>query len=202
MWAIILPVISKEGPKLFLGRWLLMLEHGDDHGKMGIGTAEQHLWTTMFARAGIRANISMTQADCGIRSQDCVIPLSIKTSQGGQLAVNWGKNKTKIKFVFGAYVIIFYHKREKVGKIWKPFESGAYLVDPEWCNANIVLTSNNKSDYIIPGPKVAEMLAHAKSKGTYHEIVALPDDKTRFVMRDPHTREVFVARKPSKEMLE
>jgi hypothetical protein len=186
----------------FLGRILLMLEHGNDHGKMGIGTAEQHLWTTLFARAGIRGDINMTQADCGILFQDVVIPLSIKTSQGGPLAVNWGKNKTKIKFVFSADIIIFYHKKEKVAKMWKPFESGAYLVDPEWCNANIVLTSNNKSDYIIPGPKVAEMLAHAKSRGTYHEIVALPDDNTRFVMRDPHTREVFVARKPSKEMLE
>jgi len=174
MWSLICPIAQTEGPKLFLGRILLKKEHGNRPGGMGTSSIEEDLWTSAFRRAGILGESTCTQADCGIR---CSInsPLSIKCTATA-MAVNWGKNKTKIKFVFVAPILIIYHRPEKPSKSRKELNSGAYLVDPEWCNEHIVLTSNNKSDYVITDATATEMLLRAKTMNFYHEIKALPDN--------------------------
>jgi hypothetical protein len=200
IWARIVLIAKEQGPKLFLGRTLLKKEHGDRPGGMGTSSIEEDLWTTAFRSAGITCEFECTQADCGIQCDMNKWPVSIKCTASA-MAVNWGKNKTKIKFVFTAPILINYHKPEKPRGDRKELKSGSYFVDPAWCNENVELTSNNKSDYVITDKTATAMLMRAKTTGMYHEIVGLPDNGTHFVMRDPHTRSVYVARMPSAEVL-
>jgi hypothetical protein len=199
IWSLIHPIAREKGPKLFLGRTLLKKEHGKRPGGMGTSSIEEDLWTTEFRLANILCEFICTQADCAIRcSVPC--PVSIKCTSSA-MAVNWGKNKNKIKFVFVAPILIIYHRPNSPSTARKELQSGAYLVDPEWCNEHVKLTSNNKTDYLITDATATQMLLRAKSMKFYHEIEAMPDKETHFVMRDPHKRQVYVAKMPSSDAL-
>ena len=140
------PIAVKYGPLLFLAQLILDKEHGDRHGKMGTKSTEEDMWTTGFARAGIRAPATCAQSDCSIL---CPTPvaLSIKCSKG-VIAVNWGKNKTKIDFVFEAPIMLIWHGKEP----------GLYVVDPQWCQETITWGSNNKTDYNVQSMRRAAKL--------------------------------------------
>jgi hypothetical protein len=200
LWAVLLPIITAKGPLMNLGHTLLKKEHGKRPGGMGTGAIEEDLWTTQFAMNNLTASFDCVQADCCIKVNDTAIPMSIKCTSGG-MATNWGKNKTKVKFVFTAPVYISYHRPARPGKARNEFNSGIYLVDPEWCNANVEFESNNKTDYLISKESETKMLQHAKDTGMFQEIVALEDKCTHFVYRDAHNQKVYVARNPSPEVL-
>jgi hypothetical protein len=167
---------------------------------MGTASIEEDLWTTQFKYEGFYCESTVTQSDCGIQCDSNIWPLSIKCTSSA-MAVNWGKNKTKLKFIFVAPILVIYHRPEKPRGDRKELQSGAYLIDPEWCNNYVTLTSNNKTDYVISDAAATQMFLRAKSMGLYYEITALSDEKTHFVMRDPHKREVFVAKMPTAEVL-
>lgn len=195
VWKQLLPIIKAKGPAINLGHILLKKEHGKRPGGMGTGAIEEDLWTTQFGNNGLTTSFECVQADCCIKIGDTTCPVSIKCTSGG-MAVNWGKNKTKIKFVFTAPLFISYHRPARPGKARMEFQSGIYFVDPEWCNAHVELESNNKSDYIISKESETKMLQHAKDTDMFQEIIALEDTCTHFVYRDCHNQKVYVARIP------
>jgi hypothetical protein len=174
----ILPVILQYGALIFLGRDILKKEHGKRPGGMGTGSTEEDMWTTGFDRTKLLCDRMVTQADCGIKCPDPV-PLSIKCTKSS-IAVNWGKNKEKIDFQFIAPIMIIWHKP----KPKHACESGVYVVDPEWCQANIVLSSNNKTDYMVDDKQVVKMMEHAKEQGMFAPITALEDKDEYFVYRN------------------
>lgn len=199
VWRTLKPVIDAEGAKLFLGHSLLKKEHGSRHGSMGTSSTEEDLWTTAFRRYGVYDAVECTQADCGIRCGDggVAFPMSIKCTSSA-IAVNWGKNKTKIVFQFVAPIFIVWHQK----KSNKHIHSGIYMVDPEWCQANVTFSkTNNKTDYAVDSKSFQKMLERAKDIGTYAEIVPTPDTNIYCVYRDPDARTVEILRKPTETML-
>lgn len=175
MWNVIKPIAEKHGSRLFLAEQVLNNEHGSRNGKMGTKSTEEDMWTTAFNREGIRCPLpsTLTQADCGILCPNPT-PLSIKCSKT-TIAVNWGKNKTKTEFVFEAAIMLIWHG--KTG-------AGVYIVDPAWCQANITLGGNNKTDYAISGRQVTIMRKYAAAHGMFAPLTPLPDSEKYFIFRN------------------
>lgn len=205
MWAKLRPIAETYGPRLFLGHALLKKEHGGRHGGMGTGAVEEDLWTTAFRRHGLlqaglpsctQAVPPCTQADCSIVGQDGVYhPLSIKCTSSA-IAVNWGKNKTKVPFRFIAPLFVVWHPRAR-----REHKAGVYMVDPTWCQANVAFAANNKTDHLINAAELARMLSRARDIDTFHEVDTdqAPGIDGHCVFRNPHTREVEVIRMPTRE---
>lgn len=203
MFNLIVSILKKCGPKLFLGHKLLKKEHGNRHGSMGTAATEEDIFTTAFRKANIASNANCTQSDIGIIVSDLVLPLSIKAlSSISSIAVNWGKNKTKIEFKYIAAIMIIYHKPERVTRSNSSYETGIYMIDPSYCQKNIKLSSNNKSDYIIGNKDIKKMFDYAISSDLFYKIEALKDTNTHFVYRDPDAQTVEVMKKPNSRMLD
>ena len=202
MFSLLKPLFESVGPLLFLGHNLLKKEHGKRPGSMGTGAIEEDLWTTQMEAMKLTCPVVCTQSDVGIQCQELRLPLSIKTlSKMGPLAVNWGKNKTKISFVFIAPIMIIYHKPESPKKEDKDISSGIYIIEPEWCQQNITLSSNNKSDYIIDEPTTRKMIRHSIETSLFVPIIPKKDEGTHFVFRNPHERTTTILKIPTPEML-
>jgi hypothetical protein len=202
LFNLLKPLIELVGPLLFLGHILLKKEHGKRPGSMGTGAIEEDLWTTQMKTMNITCPVVCTQSDVGIQCQELRLPLSIKTlSKMGPLAVNWGKNKTKISFVFIAPIMIIYHKPESPKKEDKDISSGIYIIEPGWCQQNITLSSNNKSDYIIDEPTTRKMIRHSIETSLFVPIIPKKDEGTHFVFRNPHERTTNILKIPTPEML-
>jgi hypothetical protein len=202
MFSLLKPLIELVGPLLFLGHILLKKEHGKRPGSMGTGAIEEDLWTTQMENMKLTCPVVCTQSDTGIQCQELRVPLSIKTlSKMGPLAVNWGKNKTKISFVFIAPIMIIYHKPESPKKEDKDISSGVYIIEPEWCQKNITLSSNNKSDYIIDESTTRKMIRHSIEQDLFVPVIPKKDEGTHFVFRNPHNRTTTVLKLPTPDML-
>lgn len=173
LFNVIKPIVDECGPLLFLGKLILDKEHGDRHGKMGTKSTEEDMWTTAFNRKQVLCKPTCTQADCGIL---CPTPLSLSIKcTATSIAVNWGKNKEKIDFVFRAPIMIVWH-----GKT----EPGVYIIDPLWCQTNIKLGSNNKTDYMVSAGQVTQMRKRAKEIGMFIPLTPLPDKGEYFIFRN------------------
>ena len=203
MFTLIVSILKNNGPKLFLGHKLLKKEHGNRHGSMGTAATEEDIFTTAFRKENIAANTNCTQSDIDIKVSDLVLPLSIKAlSSISSIAVNWGKNKTKVEFKYIAAMMIIYHKPERVTRSNLSYETGIYMIDPTYCQKNITLSSNNKSDYIIKDKDIKKMFDYAISSGLFYKVEALNDTNTHVVYRDPDAQTVEVIKKPNSRMLE
>jgi len=202
LFNILKPIIEIYGPLLALGHILLKKEHGKRHGSMGTGATEEDLWTTLMESKKLTCIVTCTQSDVGIQCQERAIPLSIKTlSKMGPLAVNWGKNKHKIQFVFIAPIMIIYHKPDSPKKEDKDISSGIYIIEPSWCQENVTLTSNNKSDYIIDEATTRKMIRYSIETNMFVPLIPKKDEGTHFVFRNPHNRTTTILKIPTPEML-
>ena len=202
MFDILKPIIETYGPLLFLGHILLKKEHGKRHGSMGTGATEEDLWTTLMKSKNLTCSVVCTQSDVGIQCHERPIPLSIKTlSRMGPLAVNWGKNKTKIRFVFIAPIMIIYHKPDSPKKEDIDISSGIYIIEPMWCQQNITLSSNNKSDYIIDEATTRKMIRHSIETKLFVPVIPKKDEGGHFVFRNPHNATTTILKIPTPEML-
>lgn len=195
--------IEKWGPILFLGHTLLKKEHGKRHGSMGTGATEEDLWTTAFSSMKISDFIECTQSDVGIICSHRTLPVSIKTlsSIGSTMAVNWGKNKILIQFQFLAPIMMIYHRPEKPTKQDMDIKSGVYLIEPSWCQQNISLKSNNKSDYTINVETARKMIRHSIDTCLYQTVIPKRDEGTHCVFRNPHNRTTEVIKMPTADMM-
>ena len=99
-------------------------------------------------------------------------------------------------------MMIIYHKPERVTRSNLSYETGIYMIDPTYCQKNITLSSNNKSDYIIKDKDIKKMFDYAISSGLFYKVEALNDTNTHVVYRDPDAQTVEVIKKPNSRMLE
>ena len=88
-----------------------------------------------------------------------------KINGKSNLALNWSKNEKKKKLTFDCPVLIL---QMKDGKWWtkdsdfnKSIEIGFYFIDPLFCNQQITLKSNNKTDALIDHKDVYKMLCYS-----------------------------------------
>ena len=93
----------------------------------------------------------------------CNIPLSLKSctsTKGTQFALNWSKNKEvdTNNFIYHVMILV-----SCSGNWWKnkPVKAGIYLIDKNWCKANVQLGANKKTDKLISKNEVYKMLENA-----------------------------------------
>ena len=94
----------------------------------------------------------------------CDTPLSLKKINGKSIiALCWSKNpvETAKYKAFKNHILILNLTTEKWWKAKESIKSGIYLIDKEFCKANINLCSNNKSDTVIDSGNLYKMLQHS-----------------------------------------
>lgn len=101
----------------------------------------------------------------------CNIPLSVKKINGkSTIALSWSKNKFINDTNFIHHILIINLKTEKWWKNMLIIKSGIYLVDKDFCKANIELYSNNKTDKLINSKNLYKMLEHSIEKKLFIEL--------------------------------
>ena len=82
------------------------------------------------------------------------------TSGGTAIALSWSKNPNIIERKFDHDVILL----NLYGAKWTRttfFDRGIYILSKDYANEHVTLTSNNKSDHVVPKNQLLDLLAHA-----------------------------------------
>ena len=87
--------------------------------------------------------------------------LKTLTSGGSAIALSWSKNPNIIERKFDHDVILFNLQGAKWTRKSPFFDRGIYILSKDYANEHVTLTSNNKSDHVVPKKQLVDLLAHA-----------------------------------------
>lgn len=87
--------------------------------------------------------------------------LKTLTSGGNPITLSWSKNPNIIERKFDHDVILFNLYGAKWTKTSPFFDRGIYILSKDYANQHVTLTSNNKSDHVVPKKQLVELLVHA-----------------------------------------
>ena len=83
------------------------------------------------------------------------------TSGGTAIALSWSKNPNIIERKFDHDVILFNLQGAKWTRKSPFFDRGIYILSKDYANEHVTLTSNNKSDHVVPKKQLVDLIVHA-----------------------------------------